>query len=55
MEPQMKDYLEEVAIRLKIENFKEFGKTKEETQEAIMEKFKISKEQAVNKIKLLWE
>lgn len=54
MERQMKDYLEEVAIRLKIENFKEFGKTKEETQEAIMKKFKMSKEQALEKMELLW-
>ncbi len=51
----MKDYLEEIAIRLKIESFREFGKTKEETQEAIMKKIKISKEKAINKVELLWE
>lgn len=54
MEAEMKDYLEEVAIKLKIENYKEFGKTKEEAQIAIMHKFNMSKEQARQKTEVLW-
>ena len=54
MEAEMKDYLEEVAIKLKIENYKEFGKTKEEAQIAIMRKFNMPKEQARQKTEVLW-
>ncbi len=54
MEADMKNYLEEVAIKLKIENYKEFGKTKEEAQIAIMHKFNISEEQARQKTEVLW-
>ena len=51
----MKEYLKEIAIKIKVENFKEFGKTKEETANALIEKFEMSREEAQHKIQLLWE
>lgn len=55
MDNEMKSYLEQVAIELRVENFKEFGKSKTETADALMQKFSLSKEAAVAAVEELWE
>ena len=55
MQNEMQEYLINVAIRTKIENYKEFGKTKEETIRDLEKVFKISNEEASNRVEDYWE
>ena len=42
MEQGMQDYLKTIAIKIKVENFKEFGKSKEETVQALIKTVQLS-------------
>lgn len=55
MDIEMQNYLENMAIEMKVENYKEFGKTKEQTICALMNKFHMSQDKAQQKVELLWE
>ena len=46
MEQGMQEYLIGIAIKTKIENYKEFGKDKAEILAALVKKFKISEKEA---------
>lgn len=54
MEQGMQEYLKKVAIKTKIENFKEFDKSKEETVQAIVKNFQLSLEQANLMVEKFW-
>lgn len=54
MDDKMQDYLKIVAIKTKIENFKEFDKTEEETIETLMKTFKLSYKDAVSMVNKFW-
>lgn len=55
MEQGIQDYLRKIAIKTKIENFKEFDKSKEETVEAIVNSFQLSLEEATVEVERYWE
>lgn len=54
MEQGMQEYLKKVAIMTKIENFKEFDKSKEETVQAIMKNFQLPLEEANFMVERYW-
>lgn len=50
----MRYYLQQVAIQTKVENFRDFGKTKDETAKAISVKFQVSETQAMQWVDAFW-
>lgn len=55
MDQGMQEYLKKVAIQTKIENYKEFDKTKEETILAIRKSFGLDQNQAEKMVKEIWK
>lgn len=55
MDKGMQDYLKTIAIKTKVENFKEFNKTKEETAQALIKNFQLSKEEAASMVEKFWD
>ena len=55
MEQGMQDYLKTIAIKTKVENFKEFDKSKEETVQALMKNFQLSKQESIAMVEQLWD
>ena len=51
----MQDYLIGIAIKTKIENYKEFGKDKIETLMSLVKNFQISHEEAESYIDKYWD
>ena len=51
----MQDYLRFIAVKTKIENYREFDKTKEETLEALIRYFELSLEEAGEMIERFWD
>jgi|GEM_PF-4297249 hypothetical protein len=54
MEQGMQDYLKTIAIKIKVENFKEFGKSKEETVQALIKTFQLSNQEATLMVEKFW-
>lgn len=54
MEQGMQDYLKTMAIKIKVENFKEFGKSKEETVQALIKNFQLSNQEATLMVEKFW-
>lgn len=54
MEEEMQEYLKTMAIRIKIENFKEFDKSKEETVQALIKNFQLSNQEATLMVEKFW-
>lgn len=55
MNEGMQNYLTTIAIKTKVENFKEFDKSKDETTQALMKNFQLSKEDAVIMVEKFWD
>ena len=55
MNEGMQNYLTTIAIKTKVENFREFDKSKDETTQALMKNYQLSKEDAVNMVEKFWD
>lgn len=55
MDQEIQDYLLRIAIKTKIDNYKEFQKSKEEVENAIRKTFDLSEEKAKQYVEDMWD